>query len=42
MLLEEVENHVASLANVGGIHGHFAEEIPHLRIYHGQRAQAVP
>ena len=42
VFLEEIENHVAAPADVGGIHGHLAEEILDVGLDDGERAQPVP
>ena len=42
MLFEEVQNHVTSLTDVRGIHGHLAEEILDVGAYDGERSEAVP
>ena len=42
MLLEEVENHVATTTDVRWIHRHLAKEILHLWVKHSQGAQAIP
>ena len=42
MLLEEVENHVATSTDVGRIHGHLAKEILEFRIKNRQGSQTIP
>ena len=42
MLLQEIENHVASLSDIGGIHGHFSKEILDIGLDDSQSTQAVP
>ena len=42
MLLQEIENHVASLTDVAGVHGHLSEEIAHVGHDDRQCSQSVP
>ena len=42
MLLEEIQNHVASTADIRRIHRHLAEEILHVRLDDGERSESVP
>ena len=42
MLAQEVQNHVAPLAYVAGVHGHFAEEVAHVGHDDGECAESVP
>lgn len=42
VLLEEVEDHVAATAYVRRVHGHLAEEVLHVGLDDGERAESVP
>ena len=42
MLLEEIENHVATTANIRRIHCHLAKEIFQLGIEHSKSSQTIP
>ena len=42
VLVQEIENHVATGAMIAGIHGHLAKVILHVGLDNGERTQSVP